>query len=136
MGRAIGGVLAAFALWTALWLGFTQVMTAVFPDVVDPALPLTHTGALLAYVAYSAVISALAGWVCAAVKGPAPMRTVWVFAGVQLVVGVGFEISYWAMTPVWYHLVFLALIVPATVWGGALKARSHAPRAAEGAPVG
>jgi hypothetical protein len=50
------------------------------------------------------------------------MRTVWVFAVIQLVVGIGFEVSYWAMTPVWYHLVFLALLVPATVWGGALKA--------------
>ena len=50
------------------------------------------------------------------------MKTVWVFAMIQLVVGIGFEVSYWEMTPVWYHLVFLALIVPATVWGGILKA--------------
>jgi hypothetical protein len=49
------------------------------------------------------------------------MRTVWIFAVIQLVVGIGFEISYWEMTPVWYHLVFLALVVPATVWGGTLR---------------
>jgi len=113
--------MAAFALWTVLWLGFTQVMTAVFPDVVDPELPLNHAGVLLGYVAYSVVISVLAGYVCAAIRGGEPMRVVWVFAVIQLVVGIGFEASYWELTPLWYHLVFLALIVPATVWGGMLK---------------
>ena len=114
--------MAAFLLWTALWLGFTAGAQAAFPDFADPEQPLTHTDMLLGYVAYSVVISVLAGYVCAAVRGPSPMRTVWVFAIIQLVVGIGFEISYWAMTPVWYRLVFLALIVPATVWGGALRA--------------
>jgi len=123
MGRAIGGVVAAFLLWTVLWLGFTAAAQAAFPDVIDPEQPLTHTGALLAYVAYSVVISAIAGFVCAAVRGARSMRTVWVFALIQLAVGIGFEVSYWEMTPVWYHLVFLALVVPATVWGGALRAR-------------
>jgi hypothetical protein len=121
MGRAIGGVVAAFALWTVLWLGFTQVMAGVFPDVVDPELPLTHTAVLLAYVVYSILISTLAGYVCAAIRGADPMRTVWTFAIIQLVVGIGFEASYWGMTPLWYHVVFLALIVPATVWGGVLR---------------
>lgn len=122
MGRAIGGVAAAFLLWTALWLGFTQAMSAIFPDIVDPQQPLTHTGVLVGYVVYSVLISALAGYVCAAVRGSDPMRTVWVFAVIQLLVGIGFEASYWDMTPVWYHLVFLALIVPVTVWGGRLRA--------------
>jgi hypothetical protein len=43
-------------------------------------------------------------------------------AVIQLVTGIGFEVAYWQMAPIWYHLVFLALIVPATVWGGMLKA--------------
>jgi hypothetical protein len=127
MGRAIAAVVVAFLLWTALWLGFTAGAQAAFPDVVDPEQPLTRTGALLAYVGYSVVISALAGYVCAAVRGPAPMRTVWTFAIIQLVVGVGFEMSYWEMTPVWYHLLFLTLVVPATVAGGGIRARKSDP---------
>jgi hypothetical protein len=50
------------------------------------------------------------------------MKTVWVFAFIQLAVGSAFEASYWDMTPVWYHLVFLALLVPTTVLGGRLRA--------------
>jgi hypothetical protein len=121
MGRAIGGVVGAFVLWTVLWLGFTAAAQAAFPEVVDPEQPLMHTGALLAYIAYSVVISVAAGYVCALIRGAGAMTTVWVFALIQLAVGIGFEVSYWTMTPVWYHLVFLALLVPATVAGGRLR---------------
>ena len=37
-----------------------------------------------------------------------------VLAGVQLLLGIMFEAVSWSLTPVWYHLVFLALVVPAT----------------------
>ena len=33
----------------------------------------------------------------------------------QLGIGIFAEVSYWELMPVWYHLVFLALLVPATV---------------------
>ena len=123
MGRATGAVVAAFLLWTVLWLGFAVAMQAALPDLVDPATPVTHTGVLLGYIAYSFVISVLAGYVCAAVRGTPATGTVRAFALVLLVVGIGFEVSAWALTPAWYHLVFLALLVPATLWGGALRER-------------
>lgn len=122
MGRAIAAIVAAFLLWTVLWMGFTSGLQAAFPDVIRADEPLRHTGALFGYLGYSALISALAGYVCAAVRRESPMRTVWIFALIQLATGIGFEVSYWNMTPAWYHVAFLALIVPATVWGGSLKA--------------
>jgi hypothetical protein len=33
-------------------------------------------------------------------------------------------VSAWQLTPVWYHLVFLALLVPAVLYGGRLRAGS------------
>jgi hypothetical protein len=47
-------------------------------------------------------------------------------AALQLALGLVFEILFWDMTPVWYHVVFLALIVPATLYGGTLRARTRA----------
>lgn len=122
MGRSIAALIIAFLLWTALWLGFTSLAQSALPEIVDPQRPLTNTGVLVAFVVYSAVISVAAGYTCAAVKGLTPMGTVWTFAVIQLVVGIGVEASYWDMMPSWYHLAFLALIVPATVWGGRLRA--------------
>jgi hypothetical protein len=123
VGRAIGAVVVAFLLWTVLWLGFAAAMRAALPDLIDPAGAVTHRGVLLGYITYSVVISALAGYVCAAVGGAPAKGTVRVFALVLLVVGIGVEVSAWALTPAWYHLVFLALLMPATMWGGRLRER-------------
>lgn len=127
MGRAIGAVVGGFALWSVLWLGAGAGIGAAFPDAVEAGQPVTSTTVLLLYVAASVVISVLSGYVCAAVRGATPMKSVWVLALVLLAVGIAVEIGGWAFTPVWYHLVFLALLVPATVWGGSLKAGAVAP---------
>lgn len=121
MGRAIAAVVSGYLLWTVLWLGFTAVAQMLFPGMVDPEQPLTHTGVLLGYLVWAVVISVGAGYVCAAIKKSDPAKTVMVLAGILLVSGIVAEASYWDMTPVWYHLVFLVLLVPATVWGGRLK---------------
>ena len=121
MGRAIGAVVAGYALWSVLWIGFSALLQALFPEVVDPTRPLTHTGPLLAYIGFSVVISIASGWLCAAIRRENAMKTVWVLAIILLVTGIGFEASYWFLMPVWYHLAFLALLVPATVWGGSLN---------------
>ncbi|HEX9886577.1 MAG TPA: hypothetical protein VGA70_08820 [Longimicrobiales bacterium] len=129
MGRAIAAVVVAEVVWSALWLGGSFAAQSALPDLVVAGQPLTHTGLLLGYVAYSAVLSIGAGYVAAWVKGVRPMRTVWVFAFIQLAVGIGVEVSAWTLTPVWYHLMFLALLVPATVFGGRLRAAAAAPLA-------
>jgi len=90
-------------------------------DLHPTGQPLTHTGMLIACIMYSAVISVVAGFVCASVKKESPMKTVWVFALIQLAVGIFVEYTYWDLMPAWYHIVFLVLIVPATVWGGSQK---------------
>jgi hypothetical protein len=118
MKRGIAAVVTAAVLWTVLWLGFTSLARTLFPGTIDPLQPLTHSGALLSYLAWSVLINALCGYVCAWIRRDDPMKTVWVFAFIQLALGIGFEASYWHMTPVWYHLVFLALLVPTTVIGG------------------
>ena len=126
MGRAIGGVIAAFVLWTILWLGFNQLAAAALPGIIVTGEPLTHTGVLVAFIIYSASISLVAGFVCAAVKQQSPMKTVWVFALIQLAIGIFVEYTYWDLMPAWYHIVFVLLIVPATVWGGSMKKEASA----------
>ena len=128
MGRAIGAVVAGFVLWTVLWLGFSMVLQGAMPEVVVPGEPITHTGALLAYIAWSAIISAASGWVCAAIRKESPMKAVWALAIVLLIVGIGVEASAWALTPAWYHVVFLLLLVPATVFGGRARSGGAAGR--------
>ena len=122
-GRATAAVVAGAAVWAILWAGGTQASMAALPDILAPNQPITHTGILLGYIAYSVVLSLLAGYVTAAVAGVNPMPAVWSLAVLQLALGIFFEISYWSLMPAWYHLIFLALLVPATVYGGTIRAR-------------
>lgn len=129
-GRTILAVLAGAAVWAVLWNTGTLGAQAAFPDTLVPDRPLAHTGFLLAYIAYSVLLSVLAGFVTAAAAGARAITSVRWLAGLQLALGLVFEISFWNMTPVWYHVVFLALIVPATLYGGTLRARRRIPRGA------
>lgn len=121
IGRIILAVLAGAAVWALLWNLGTLGTQAALPDIVRPQQPLTHAGVLLAFIGYSVGLSVLAGFITALVGGKTPMPAVWALSILQLSIGVGVEASYWNLMPVWYHLVFLALIVPATVYGGKVR---------------
>lgn len=125
IGRTIIAVLAGAAVWAVLWIGGTQAATAAFPNLLAAGQPVTHTGALVGLILYSLPLSALAGYVTAATAVGDRMRAVWILATLQLVLGIFAETSSWTLTPVWYHLVFLALLVPATVYGGTLRVRQR-----------
>jgi hypothetical protein len=130
IGRGILAVLAGAILWAVLWVGGTQAAQSAFPSLLAMGQPVTNAGALLGMIFYSVALSILAGYVTAAVASREPMPAVRALAILQLVLGIGFEVSAWSLTPVWYHLVFLALIVPATVFGGQMRARRQRPAAA------
>jgi hypothetical protein len=130
MGRMILAVLVGAAVWAMLWVGGAQAAQAAFPELLQASQPVTHTGALAGYVLYSVLLSILAGYVTATVASRDPMRAVWALAVVQLALGIGIEVSAWNLAPAWYHLVFLALLVPATVYGGRLRVRQGRAREA------
>ncbi len=122
-GRTILAVVAGAVVWALLWVGGTQAAQAALPSVLAVGQPVTDAGALAGLIVYSVLLSMLAGYVTAAVATKEPMRAVWALAILQLALGIGFEASAWSLTPLWYHLVFLVLIVPATVYGGRLRDR-------------
>lgn len=128
-GRMILAVLAGAAVWAALWVGGTMAVGAAFPSVLPTGQPVTDAGMLAGLIIYSVVLSVLAGYVTAAVASRNPMPAVWGLAVLQLLLGIGIEASAWSMTPVWYHVVFLALLVPATVYGGRLRVRRRSAHA-------
>jgi hypothetical protein len=130
MGRSVLAVLAGVVLWAVAWLGFNAAMQAAFPEVIDPTTYLGHVPTLLAYLAVSFGLSVGAGSVAGGIARSRPLAHGVVLGVVQLVMGIGFEVSYWELLPVWYHLLFLALLVPGNALGGYLvERRREASRA-------
>lgn len=122
MLRSVLAVLAGVVLWSAFWLPFNLGMQAAFPDIVDPERYLGHVPMLLVFIVASFLFSVAAGYVAAWAARVKPVQHALVLGVVQLAIGIGFEVSYWDMLPVWYHLVFLALLIPGNLIGGMLRA--------------
>jgi hypothetical protein len=127
MGRTIGAVVAGVVLWGALWNGGNALLGVA--GVVTVGEPITSVTVLLGLIVYSALLSVVAGYVAALIKGGAAMGAVQALAGLNLTIGIVVEVMYWSLMPAWYHIVFLALVVPMTLAGGRLRMQARAARA-------
>ena len=127
--KVVLAVLAGVVLWGVLWNVGTLGSQRALPELAAPGEPVTHAGLLLAWIAYSVALSVLAGWVAAALAGERAAAAVWGLALVNLAIGIAVEVAYWGLFPAWYHVVFLALVVPATLAGGRLRT-ARGPRRA------
>jgi len=117
--RNLLALLAGYALWTALWLGGDVAARVLWPDAYPadfPETPMSATTPLVATLALSVVCSLAGGRLTGTVakrRGP-----VWILALLLLATGIGVQASAWSALPLWYHLPFLALLVPVTLLGG------------------
>lgn len=118
MGRVIGGALAGYALWSVLWVGGSALAARMLPDLIVLGEPTDSVPVLLGYIGWSCVLSLAAGFVAAKLGKERASSAVRGAAGLLLLTGLGVELSAWALTPVWYHVVFLLLLVPLTLAGG------------------
>ncbi len=114
-------VVALAALFALLWNAGTLGAQAALPELMPAGQPITHTGALLGLIAYSVLLSMLAGYTTVAAAGAYHRPALRILAALQVTLGLAFEIAFWRLTPVWYHVIFLALVIPATLYGGSLR---------------
>lgn len=123
--KSVLAVVLGYAVWSVLWLAGSQVLQRVVPEV-QPEMPITHMGALIALVVYSVLLSVLSGWVTAALAPRSATGHALVLALALLATGIMVQTSAWSLFPVWYHLLFLGLLVPATLYGAAVRQRRQA----------
>ena len=120
MLRKTIGVIVGFASWSVMWLLGGMGVRLTSPASFDDSSMTTSALLLGTLVALSVVCSVSSGWVAAAIARRR-MRGVTLVLGVLLLAtGVPVQLSVWHQMPLWYHLTFLGLLIPATVAGGAL----------------
>lgn len=115
------GIITGYVTWTVLWLAGNAALGASFRDAYqafadggrfdDPML-------LAFSLVLSVVCSVVAGFAAAKVGREQASAAVWGAAIALLATGIGVQVSAWDRMPIWYHLVFLVLIVPACRIGG------------------
>jgi hypothetical protein len=135
MLKIVLGVIAGFVAWTLLWLGSDEVLTLASPgwygihqDDANLALQnheafQANTTIMLIRLAVAAVATIMSGFLAAFIAGE--NRRAPVALGVLLlIVGIGVQVSAWNVMPIWFHILFLALLIPLSILGGKLKTAS------------
>ena len=122
MGRSILAVFAGAVLWGVLWASTNAGLMAAFPEIIQPDEYVGHLGMLLTFLGVSFIYSVAAGYITALVAKSKAIQHGLALGILQLSLGIFIEVSYWELLPVWYHLVFLVLLIPGNVAGAAMRA--------------
>ena len=132
MVRIILGVIAGFIAWSILWVGSDQMLHSFSPawygahqDRVAVAVANAEsfnadTTIVLIGLVRSIIASIMAGFLAAIVAGE-NRRSPLILGILLLIVGIAVQMHLWNVFPVWYHLVFWLMLIPATILGGRLK---------------
>lgn len=132
MLRIILGVVVGFIAWTIIWIGSDQLFQSLSPGWFRAqkdamALAVANASAynpdamvIIIDLVRSAIASILAGFL-AAVIARENRRSPLILGILLLVVGIAVQVSVWNVFPIWFHLIFLAMLIPMTILGGRLK---------------
>jgi hypothetical protein len=135
MLRIVLGVVAGFIAWFIMWVISEKIIGAIWPafgahqkafeEAIKNGGPFTaDTGALLTHIVLGSIVSVLAGYLAALIAGEntkAPL-----FAGILLLsMGVAKAVMSWRYVPIWYHIIFTAILLPMVIIGGKLMTNTN-----------
>lgn len=118
MGRQIVGIVVGFVVWSVLWVGGNSLLIAAMPELIDEQGIPKSGGFYALLLLLSGIYSVLSGFLAARIGRR--VRAALLCGVLLLVVGIGVQASYWQVMPVWYHAIFLVLILPLNLAGGRL----------------
>jgi hypothetical protein len=125
-------VIGGFLAWSILWVGSDQVLMSISPDwygahqhaferAFTNKTPFeASTSILLMHLGREVLITLAVGYLTAFVAGENKRSTL-VLGVLLLLFGIGVQAMAWSYIPVWYHFLFLFLLVPLTVMGGRFR---------------
>ncbi len=117
MIRSMIAVITGFAVWSALWLGGGAALGAIAPDMYVDGAAITSPGGLAILLALSVVCSLASGFAAAVLRRERRWGAIFFLGVLLLAVGIAVQTQAWHLMPVWYHLTFLVLLMPATLLG-------------------
>lgn len=120
MFNTILAIVVGFIVWSVIWLGGNQLVVRLFPGAVAKDGSTRHTGLLLALIALSLAASLAAGYGVQWLAEDSSVNPQLILGVVLVLVGIAVQRQYWKLMPLWYHLAFLVLIVPAVLYGATL----------------
>ena len=132
MVRVVLGVIAGFLAWSIVWVGSEKVLSAMWPAwygahqlafeaaVANGGQFTADTTILVMNIVRGSTVSVMSGFLAALIAGEHKRSPL--ILGVLLVAfGLLIVVLSWPYVPIWYHVIFTALLIPMTVMGSKLK---------------
>lgn len=133
MVRIVLGVVVGFFAWAIVWFGIEKALSAILPEwygapqaafqaaVENGGQFTAETRLLLSHIFIGSIVSLFAGYLAALIAGEnksAPLAL-----GILLLLGIGVVkvVMSWPYVPIWYHIIFTAILLPLAVIGGKLR---------------
>ena len=130
MLRIVLGVIAGFIGWLIVWVVSEKIISAIWPafgvhqrafeEAVKNGGEFTpDTTMLLTHIVMGSIVSVMAGALAALVAGE-NSRAPLIAGCLLLAMGIAKAVMSWPYVPIWYHVIFTALLLPMTILGGKL----------------
>jgi hypothetical protein len=130
MLRIVLGVIAGFFAWLTVWIGSEKILSAIWPafgvhqrafeEVVKNGGQFTaDTTMLLTHIVLGSIVSVMAGSVAALIAREST-RAPLVVGLLLLALGLLKAVMSWPYVPIWYHVIFTAILLPMAIMGGKL----------------
>ena len=132
MLRIVLGIISGFISWMIAWVGSEKILSAIWPEgfgvhqrAFEEAVKnggqftAADTTMLLTHIVVGSILAVMSGSLAALIAGEnarAPL-----FVGILLLaMGILKAVMSWPYVPIWYHVIFTALLIPMTIMGGKL----------------
>lgn len=130
MLRIVLGVVGGFIAWIIAWFASEKIIGATWPAfgvhqnafqaaITDGGEFTAVTPMLLTHIVLGSIVSVMAGALAALIAGEnsrAPL-----FVGILLLaMGIAKAVMSWQYVPLWYHVIFTAILLPLAILGGRL----------------
>src|SRR5687767_13546425 len=129
MVRIILGVIAGLFAWVIVWVGIEKILSALLPDWYGaPQLAFQNaienggqftaeTRLLISHIFIASVVAVISGFLAAVVAGE-QKRAPLALGLLLLAIGLVKMIMSWEYVPLWYHILFTAILFPMALLGG------------------
>ena len=130
MLRIALGVIAGFISWLIVWFVSEKGLSVIWPafgvhqkafeEAIKNGGPFTaDNGALLIHIVLGSIVSLAVGSLAALIAGE-NSRAPLIVGILLLAMGILKAVMSWQYVPIWYHVIFTAILLPMAILGGRL----------------
>jgi hypothetical protein len=123
VARSITAVVVGFLVIGVLAMGTDQIVRSAVPGVFSADGRVDSVPWLLAIQLYVFVYAVFGCWLAARLAPNRPMRHALILGVLGLLFNLAGAIALWDKMPAWYHILALALVMPAAWAGGRIRER-------------